>query len=219
MKDNFIHVCFIIDKSGSMYGSENDVIGGFKKVINEQKMNNIGTCAVSLYEFDQKIIKHFVGMDINLVNENLEYSPGGSTAMNDAIGTAVTEIGKWLSDMPEEERPSKNLIVIMTDGEENSSQEYSLQQVKDMIKEQTEKYSWEFIYLGTDITTTEYAEDLGINHRGYTTKDYHAKHYDWVNSTVSSFRSKDASIAVQDMVHELDNLNTEYEKLTGLKMS
>jgi uncharacterized protein YegL len=158
-------------------------------------------------------------MDINLVNENLEYSPGGSTAMNDAIGTAVTEIGKWLSDMPEEERPSKNLIVIMTDGEENSSQEYSLQQVKDMIKEQTEKYSWEFIYLGTDITTTEYAEDLGINHRGYTTKDYHAKHYDWVNSTVSSFRSKDASIAIQDMVHELDNLNTEYEKLTGLKMS
>ena len=219
MKDNFIHVCFIIDKSGSMYGSENDVIGGFKKVINKKKMNNIGTCAVSLYEFDQKVIKHFVGMDINLVNENLEYSPGGSTAMNDAIGTAVTEIGKWLSDMPEEERPSKNLIVIMTDGEENSSQEYSLQQVKDMIKEQTEKYSWEFIYLGTDITTTEYAEDLGINHRGYTTKDYHAKHYDWVNSTVSSFRSKDASIAVQDMVHELDNLNTEYEKLTGLKMS
>ena len=219
MKDNFIHVCFIIDKSGSMYDSENDVIGGFKKVINEQKMNNIGTCAVSLYEFDQKVIKHFVGMDINLVNENLEYSPGGSTAMNDAIGTAVTEIGKWLSDMPEEERPSKNLIVIMTDGEENSSKEYSLQQVKDMIKEQIEKYSWEFIYLGTDITTTEYAEDLGINHRGYTTKDYHAKHYDWVNSTVSSFRSKDASIAVQDMVHELDNLNTEYEKLTGLKMS
>ena len=135
MKDNFIHVCFIIDKSGSMYGSENDVIGGFKKVINEQKMNNIGTCAVSLYEFDKKVINHFVGMDINLVNENLEYSPGGSTAMNDAIGTAVTEIGKWLSDMPEEERPSKNLIVIMTDGEENSSQEYSLQQVKDMIKE------------------------------------------------------------------------------------
>ena len=219
MKDNFIHVCFIIDKSGSMYGSENDVIGGFKKVINEQKMNNIGTCAVSLYEFDQNVIKHFVGTDINLVNENLEYSPGGSTAMNDAIGTAVTEIGKWLSDMPEEERPSKNLIVIMTDGEENSSKEYSLQQVKDMIKEQIEKYSWEFIYLGTDITTTEYAEDLGINHRGYTTKDYHAKHYDWVNSTVSSFRSKDASSAVQDMVHELDNLNTEYEKLTGLKMS
>ena len=202
-----------------MYDSENDVIGGFKKVINEQKMNNIGTCAVSLYEFDQKVIKHFVGMDINLVNENLEYSPGGSTAMNDAIGTAVTEIGKWLSDMPEEERPSKNLIVIMTDGEENSSKEYSLQQVKDMIKEQIEKYSWEFIYLGTDITTTEYAEDLGIIHHGYTTKDYHAKHYDWVNSTVSSFRSKDASIAVQDMVHELDNLNTEYEKLTGLKMS
>lgn len=219
MKDNFIHVCFIIDKSGSMYGSEGDVIGGFKRVINEQKANALGTCAVSLYEFDRNVKKHFVGMDINLVNENLEYLPGGSTAMNDAIGTAVTEIGQWLNDMPEEKRPCKNLIVIMTDGEENSSIEYSLDQVKAMIKGQTEKYSWEFIYLGTDITTTEYANNLGIYHQGYTTKDMHGSHYDWVNSTVNNYRSKTVACATMDMVTDLDNMNKEYEKKTGIKMT
>lgn len=219
MKDNFIHVCFIIDKSGSMYGSENDVIGGFKKVIDEQKANLNGSCSVSLYEFDSKVTKHFVGLDISLVNENLEYIPGGCTAMNDAIGTAITEIGAWLRNMPENERPCKNLIVIMTDGEENSSKEYSLKQIQDMIKEQTEKYSWEFIYLGTDITSTKDADELGINHRGYTTKDNHTSHYDFVTSSLNSYRTKDIACATMDMVAELDVMNKKYEKETGFKVT
>lgn len=120
MKDNFIHVCFIIDESGSMFSSKEDVIGGFKTIIEEQKEEEKGHCAISLYTFEDKVKKIYVGKDVNEVND-LEYVPSGCTAMYDGIGTAITEIGKWLNGMKEEDRPSKNLIVIMTDGYENAS--------------------------------------------------------------------------------------------------
>lgn len=55
MKENFIHVCFIIDESGSMFGTESDIIGGFKKIVDEQRANKNGKCAVSLYKFADKV--------------------------------------------------------------------------------------------------------------------------------------------------------------------
>lgn len=190
MKENYIHVCFIIDESGSMHGSEDDVIKGFQKVIDEQKAIKEGTCSVSFYKFSNRVTRLFIGKDISEVNPlklgNWEdswsrfvdkvkevdpyvYYPGGMTAMYDGIGTAIDEIGKWLSDMPESERPSKNLIVIMTDGAENSSREYTGAQIKAAIKRQEDEYNWSFLYMGTDITTTENADKIGIKNQIYTT--------------------------------------------------
>ena len=219
MKDNFIHIAFIIDRSGSMYGSESDVKGGFAKVINEQKANCMGQCAVSLYQFDDNVTKYFIGKDINEVDANLDYRLGGCTAMNDAIGMAITEIGKWLSDMPEEERPCKNMIVIMTDGEENASKEYSLYQVKSMIEEQTNKYSWEFVYMGTDITNTNDVDNLGISSRVYTTKADHFNHYDLINSTIYNYRSMDTDMAKAVFTSSIADMNAEYCAKTGLNLS
>lgn len=219
MKDNFIHIAFIIDRSGSMYGSESDVKGGFARVINEQKVNNIGQCAVSLYQFDDSITKYFIGKDINEVDANLDYHTGGCTAMNDAIGMAITEIGKWLSDMPEEERPCKNMIVIMTDGEENASKEYTLYQVKSMIEEQTNKYSWEFVYMGTDITNTKDVDNLGISSRVFATKGDHINHYDLINSTVTNYRSMDVNMAKAVFTSCVADMNAEYCSKTGLNLS
>lgn len=219
MKDNFIHIAFIIDKSGSMFGSESDVKGGFAKVITEQKANNIGQCAISLYQFSDYVEKYFIGKDINEVDANLDYKLGGWTAMNDAIGMAITEIGKWLSDMPEEERPCKNMIVIMTDGEENASMEYSLDHVKSMIEEQTNKYSWEFVYMGTDITNTKDVDNLGISSRVYATRDDHVNHYDLINSTVTNYRSMDAETANALFTSSVADMNAEYCAKTGLNLS
>ena len=125
MKDNYVHVCFVIDESGSMGGTENDVIGGFKKVVDEQKANSAGTCSVSYFKFASDVEEVYIGKDVNDV-EYLDgkYSPGGLTALFDGVGTAIDKIGKWLDSMKEEEKPEKNLIVIMTDGGENSSREY-----------------------------------------------------------------------------------------------
>ena len=163
LNKNWINLVFVIDKSGSMYSSKDDVIGGFNKTIEEQRANKEGKVTVSLYTFNEEVREHYRGIDINDI-EKFHYSPDGMTAMNDGIGTAIDNVGKWLyeRDKDGEELPGKTLVVVMTDGMENASKEYTLKQVQDKIKEQTEKYSWEFIYMGTDITTSKAADDLGF---------------------------------------------------------
>ena len=264
MKSNFIHICFVIDESGSMSSSVNDVIGGFNKLIKEQKDEKNGTCAVSLFKFNGDVTEVYRGKDVKDVKELKEgksiswfhpfnngkfstvlnagtiinesendndnectYSPGGCTAMNDGIGTAIDKIGQWLAAMPEEERPEKNLIVIMTDGEENASQEYTLAKVKEMIKHQEDKYSWSFMYLGTDIRDTKDADAYGFKMRAYNTRDNIGNTYSCLAKSVSSYRNYDVNLdaATKSMAFsaELDtmtaDLNTEYEKETGLKMA
>lgn len=227
MKENFIHVCFVIDESGSMSGTESDIIGGFKKVIDEQKAIENGKCAVSLYKFDSKVTELYVGKDVNEVeylDEN-SYRPGGCTAMNDAIGTAIDNIGKWLNDMDESERPEKNLIVIMTDGEENSSVEYSFDKVKDMIKHQEEKYNWTFMYLGADISDGAYAQSYGFGTRLYSTKKSLSKSYDMINCVTANYRNFTGSTADRydnfclNISSSVASLNEDYEAETGNKIT
>lgn len=230
-KKNFIHVCFVIDESGSMTGSETDIIGGFNKMVEEQKAIKDGKCAISFFSFANDVTERFVGKDVNEIKELTkgkygtkyysfsrslslsstsingitdvdvkideketdplyQYLPGGGTAMNDGIATAINKIGKWLSDMPEDERPSKNLIVIMTDGEENSSREFTLAKVQEMIKHQTEKYNWSFIYMGMDITNKKAADDLGIVSRSFMAKssDSLYKNYSNISNSATCYR-------------------------------
>ena len=125
------------------------------------------------------------------------------TAMNDGIGTAIDRVGEWLRDMPESERPEQNLIVIMTDGEENSSHKYTLSKVKEMIQHQTEKYSWRFMYIGTDITTTKDADSLGIKMSAYSSRSNYGNSYDFINTATNAYRmskgiSSDAKRSVMD---------------------
>lgn len=189
MKDNFIHVCFVIDESGSMSGTEGDVIGGFKRVIDEQKANSAGTCSVTYYTFDHNVKQVYMGKDIKDVEYiDDKYHPGGCTALFDAVGTAIDEVGKWLDGMKEEDKPEKNLIVVMTDGGENSSKEYSASKVKEMIKHQEDKYNWEFIYMGSDLTNAEDANSLGFSTRLYSSKANYAANYDMINSVLTCYR-------------------------------
>ena len=226
MKENFIHVCFVIDESGSMYASQSDVIGGFKSVIDEQKANKEGTCSVSLFKFEDEVTEVYRGKDVNDVEYLTEktYKPGGCTAMNDGIGTAIDRIGKWLDGMKEDEKPEKNLIVIMTDGMENASKEYTGQKVRDMIKHQEEKYNWTFMYLGTDITDAKAAVDLGIANRGYSSRDNLSLAYTSVNSIVSAYRNTEGSYevkccAMNDVISGATAAMTDsYEKEIGKKI-
>jgi hypothetical protein len=223
MKDKLIHVAFIIVSSGSMSGSEKDVIGGFKKTIEEQKAVKDGECIVTLYEFASDVKQVYLGKALDKV-EDLEYRVGGMTRLYDGIGTAVDNIGKWLSNMDESERPSKNLIVIITDGGENSSTEYRLKDIKDRIKEQTEKYSWDFIYLGNDLSDAKDANDIGIKYRGFTTKKKFYNNYDVISTGVTAYRCAasvaDASLALNKSITEsMDYLNAEYLADTGIDLT
>ena len=226
---NWINLVFVIDKSGSMYHSKDDVTGGFNKVIEEQKAIKEGKVTVSLFTFDSEVNKLYVGKDINDIPE-FKYEPFGMTAMNDGIGTAIDTVGNWLHDKDKagEDMPAKTLVVVMTDGLENSSKEYTLNQVKDKIKEQTDKYSWEFIYMGMDITTTKDADDLGFKFKTYSSKKNLSNNYNIINSATTAYRSmaaSDASLATMDMclsemLAEETKKNTEaYEKEIGRKLA
>ena len=190
MKDNFIHVCFVIDESGSMGGTEADVIGGFKKVIDEQKQVKDGTCSVSYFKFASDVEQVYIGKDVNDV-EYLDgkYHPCGFTALFDGVGTAIDKIGKWIDKMPEEEKPEKNLIVVMTDGGENNSKEYSASKVKEMIKHQEDKYNWSFIYMGSDLTDAHDANSLGFGTKLYSSKANYVDNYSTINEVVCAYRT------------------------------
>lgn len=187
---NWINLVFCIDASGSMYQSREDVVGGYKRIIEEQKQNKDGKVTVSLYTFNSDVTEHYIGKDINEIPE-FKYSCDGMTRMNDGLGTAIDNIGKWLyeRDKNGEDMPGLTLFVCITDGLENSSKEYTLKQVQDKIKEQTEKYSWQFIYEGCDITTSKAADDLGFKFKTYGSRKKFANNYDIINCATTAYRS------------------------------
>lgn len=226
---NWINLVFVIDASGSMYQSKEDVVGGYKKIIDEQKANKDGKVTVSLYTFNYEVTEHYVGKDVNEIPE-FRYNCDGMTRLNDGCGIAIYNVGKWLyeRDKNGEEMPSQTLVVIMTDGKENASREYTLKQVQDSIKEQTEKYGWQFIYEGVDITTTKMAEDLGIKYKTYSSRSKLGKNYDIINSVTTSYRKLASAGATMDSLNEtfaleLDAASTkntlDFEKEIGKKLT
>lgn len=223
MKSNFIHVCFIIDESSSMWTSVNDVKGGFQKIIDEQKANTEGTCAVSIFRFATYTRPaDFIMKDVREVENQLNYNPSGCTALYDGVGTAIDKIGEVLRDMAESERPEKNLIVVMTDGEENSSHEYQPSRIREMIKHQEDKYNWTFLYIGTDISNTDDADRIGITSKFANIRSKIGKAYDTINSVVSCYRSAVGDSltkgATMDsfLSAEITANNAEYKADTGI---
>jgi uncharacterized protein YegL len=164
MKKDYCHITAIIDRSGSMGGLEKEVIGGFNNFIKDQR-EIPGECTITLIQFDNEYEVNYEFSDINEVHDlnSDTYVPRGMTAMYDAIGKAITSTGKKLSEMDENDRPEKVIIFIQTDGMENASQEYGAQTIKDMIKEQEDKYSWEFVFLGANIDAKSVGTTIGIS--------------------------------------------------------
>lgn len=163
MKDNLTELVFVLDRSGSMGGLEDDTIGGYNSLIEKQKIED-GEATISTVLFDDRFELVHDRVDIRSVSPmtKAEYFVRGSTALLDAVGMAITTIGQKLRQTPENERPSKVMFVITTDGMENASREYSVKQVKEMISHQTEKYGWEFLFLGANIDAVGVAQDIGI---------------------------------------------------------
>lgn len=164
MKKGFCKVVFIVDASGSMRHLRNDVIGSLNAFVDDQKKVE-GVCHLTHVQFNTSytVIDDSVDIRDYRTLTQLDYNPDGGTALNDAIAKTVVDVGIQLAAMREEDRPEKVIIVIQTDGEENSSREYrDVNVIKEMIKEQQEKYSWEFVFLGTNIDAVQTAVDFGI---------------------------------------------------------
>ena len=164
MKQELSELVFILDKSGSMGGLESDTIGGFNAMLTKQKAEP-GEAVATTVLFDNGYELLHDRIDIQAVmpiTEN-EYQVGGGTALIDAIGMTIHKIRKAHKHTAEEYRQEKTLFVIITDGQENSSREYSAEKVKKLTRHQKEKYGWEFIFLGANIDAAQTAGDYGIN--------------------------------------------------------
>ena len=163
MKNNITELVFILDRSGSMSGFEADTIGGFNATIEKQKEQE-GKVYVStvLFDNDSEVIHDRVDIDEIKPMTRRDYQVRGCTALLDAIGGAIHHIGNIHKYARPEDVPEHTVFVITTDGMENASHRYSSEKVKEMIKRQTEKYGWEFIFLAANIDAVETAENIGI---------------------------------------------------------
>lgn len=163
MKEGLTEIVFILDESGSMSELEADTIGGYNSFIEKQKKES-GEALVStvLFANDSKVVHDRVDLKKVEPMNNQQYSPGGCTALLDAIGGAIHHIGNIHKYARPEDVPAKTIFVITTDGQENSSQEYSYKNIKMMIERQQEKYGWEFLFLGANIDVISEASKLGI---------------------------------------------------------
>ena len=163
MKKGLTELAFILDRSGSMGGLEADTIGGYNSMLEKQKTVE-GECYITTALFDNNYELLHDRIDIKAVSliSDKEYCVGGSTALLDAIGRTIHKIGNVQKNTAEDYRAEKVMFVIITDGEENSSHEYSAERVKQMIERQKTHYGWEFIFLGANIDAVETAGRFGI---------------------------------------------------------
>lgn len=173
MKKNLTEVAFILDRSGSMDHLTSDTIGGFNTFIDQQKQE-AGECYLTTVLFDDRYDLLHDHINITEVKEltTRDYFARGMTALRDAIGKTINTVGARLASTSEEERPEKVIVVITTDGAENSSKEFTSEKIKEMIEHQETKYNWEFIFMGANIDSFGTAGGLGIDLNGVV--DYSA---------------------------------------------
>lgn len=163
MRSSLTEIAFILDRSGSMNPIAGDAIGGFNTFLSAQQALP-GQARLTLVLFDHEYLVPYNNENIKEVpplDENT-YMPRGMTALLDAIGRTVDDMGGRLAATPEEERPAKVIVGILTDGLENASRDYTYAKVSEMIKHQQEKYSWEFIFLAANQDAIATAGALSI---------------------------------------------------------
>lgn len=163
IKNGITEMVFIIDKSGSMAGMEEDTVGGFNAMIEKQKKLD-GKCYVSTVLFSNRSSVLHDRIDIQKIEplSEREYCVGGGTALLDAIGGAIHHIGNVHKYARNEDVPEHTIFVITTDGMENASCEYDSERVKQMIRRQEERYGWEFLFVAANIDAVETARNIGI---------------------------------------------------------
>ncbi len=193
MKKGSTELVFIRDKSGSMAGLEADTIGGYNSMLEKQKALE-GECRITTVLFNNNYRILHDRIDIRAVSSitDEEYSVGGSTALLDAVGTTIRKIANVQKHTADAYRAEKVMFVIITDGEENSSREFSAEQVRRMIEHQKTHYGWEFVFLGANLDAVETAGRFGIS--ADRAQNYHADsdgieiNFRVISETVAAFR-------------------------------
>lgn len=164
---DYTHLALVIDRSGSMTRIASDMNGAISELF-KQQAELPGDLRVDIWTFDDTTEHRFVNATLDAVRDQDYVVPRGSTALNDAVARAITELGEQFLAMDEGERPGKVVFAIITDGEENASKEFSgaagQVRVKGMIEVQRSQFNWEFLFFGTtDIDAVRAAAGYGIS--------------------------------------------------------
>lgn len=193
MKKNYLKIIFVIDESGSMHGTETDVIGGFNSFIEKQRTQDYGKIDVTLYKFSNESSRIFNDLPLNEIRplSTKDYIPGGATALYDTIGVAINEADRRINHLKLEHKPNMVMMVIITDGQENASREYSAHTVQQLIQGHEKNENWQFIYLGADLSSFADADDLGIKYRASSRKSNLQEKFETVSKHTAFFRQAD----------------------------
>lgn len=162
--NNRSELIFILDRSGSMYQAASDVVGGFNGNLQANKLLP-GDCTVTTVLFNDHVTLLHDRLPIQAVEPitAADYQPGGMTALLDAIGQAMTKVEKAHSAMSPAYRPGKVQFIIMTDGLENASREYTRSMIHNRITKAKAELGWDFLFLGANIDAITTAKEMGID--------------------------------------------------------
>ena len=197
MKKSLTELVFILDKSGSMGGLEKDTIGGYNSMLIKQQAIE-GECQITTVLFDHhdEILHDRIKIQAVSPLTEKEYAVGGTTALLDAIGKTIHKIANVQKQTADEYKADKVMFVIITDGEENASREYSAEKIKALIERKKHDEKWEFIFLGANIDAVETAGRFGIS--ADRAQNYHADsqgvelNYRVMSEAVATFRQSTA---------------------------
>lgn len=168
MKKGLTLLVFVMDRSGSMSSIITDSIGGFNTLIEKQKADCLkegNTAKVTLVKFNNQVeaIHNYEDItDLPALTQK-EFYASGMTSLIDAACATIVNTGRTLSELSEEERPEKVIFTIITDGFENTSREYNVTQLKEMISTQEKQYNWVFNFIGANIDSFGTAGSYGIS--------------------------------------------------------
>lgn len=153
-------VAALLDRSGSMNSIADDTRGGFDSFIAKEREQD-GESVVTLAQFDDRYELVYSSQPIAEVPP-LVLQPRGRTALYDAIGRLITDVGVSLSALSEDRRPGSVTVLVMTDGHENASHEWTNSAVRKLIEQQERDYQWDFVFLGSNIDAVDVGTDLGF---------------------------------------------------------
>jgi hypothetical protein len=160
MRKDLTDITMVIDRSGSMESIRSDAEGGINTFVQAQRAE-AGETLLTLVQFDTEYEFVHKGKPIGQV-PRFKLEPRGSTALLDAVGRAIRETGTRLAAMEESQRPGLVVFVIVTDGQENSSREFTRSKIREMIVHQQSVYHWQFTFLAADQDAFAEGGSLGI---------------------------------------------------------
>lgn len=158
---NYTAIMLLVDRSGSMHSIQSSAEDGINEFISAQKAAD-GKRTIRVAQFDDQYTAVHASLPAVDVPK-FTLSPRGMTALLDAMGKSIVAFGEELAAMNEGDRPGTVIFAVMTDGGENSSEEYTWDQVQKMVRNQEDQYGWQVLYLGANQDAIQVGSRLGVS--------------------------------------------------------